>query len=233
MKRILLFALVLFCFTAPAFCGDGEWTADLTPYFWMAGQSGDSVVLGQENEIDISFSDVISNFDMGLAGHLEANKDRCTLFFDFQYINLSEKPNTVEIRVKNTVLEGGTAYRLHPAFEALGGVRIVNYKIELTPEILDPIEKSKTWVDPFIGGRAKAKVSDHFSLSGRFDIGGFSVGSDFSWNLILGGSYDLKRVSLLFGYRAWNVDYDSGEDLRELELDLTTSGPFIGLTLHL
>jgi hypothetical protein len=88
-------------------------------------------------------------------------------------------------------------------------------------------------VYPFVGGRAKAKVSDNFSVSGRFDIGGFGAGSDFSWNLILGGSYDLNRVSLLFGYRAWHVDYDSGEGLRELELDLTTSGPFLGLTLRI
>jgi hypothetical protein len=233
MKRIFLFALALFCFTAPAFSGDGVWTADITPYLWMAGQNGDAVVLGQPTEIDISFSDVIDNFDMGLAGHLEANKDRWTLLFDFQYVNVSDKPNTVEIRVKNTVLEGGTAYRLHPAFEALGGVRIVNYKLELTPEILDPIERSKTWVDPFVGGRAKAKVSDNFTVIGRFDIGGFSVGSDFSWNLILGASYDWERISLLFGYRAWNVDYDSGEALRELKLDLTTSGPFVGITFHI
>ena len=233
MKRVLLFTVVVLCFAASAFCGDGEWTTDITPYFWMAGQNGDAVVLGQPAEIDISFSDVISNFDMGLAGHLEANKNRCTLLFDFQYINVSDKPDTVEIRVKNTVLEGGGAYRLHPSFEAIGGVRIVNYKVELTPDLIEPIEKSKTWVDPFIGGRAKAKIADNFSVSARFDIGGFGVGSDFSWNLILGGSYDLKRVSLMFGYRAWNVDYDSGERLRELKLDLTTSGPFVGITFHM
>jgi hypothetical protein len=233
MKRILLFVVALFCFTTPAFCGDGEWTADITPYFWMAGMNGDAVVLGQPTEIDISFSDIIDNFDMGVAGHLEANRNKWTLLFDFQYLNVSEKPDSVEIRLKNTVLEGGTAYRLHPAFEALGGVRIVNYKLELTPDIIDPIESSKTWADPFVGGRAKAMVSDDFSVSGRFDIGGFGAGSDFSWNLILGGSYEFSRISLFFGYRAWNVDYKSSEGLRELELDLTTHGPFIGITFHM
>jgi hypothetical protein len=231
MKGILLFAFALF--TAQAFCGDGEWTADITPYFWIAGQNGDSVVLGQASEIDISFSDIIENFDMGISGHLEANKDKWTLLFDLQYINVSEKPDTVVIRVKNTVMEGGVTYRLHPAFEALGGVRIVRYKLELTPDLIEPIEASKTWADPFVGVRAKAQVVDNFSVSGRFDIGGFGAGSDFSWNLILAGSYDWERISLLFGYRAWNVDYDSGEGLRELELDLTTHGPFVGITFHI
>ncbi len=233
MIRIFLFALTLFCFIAPAYCGDGEWTADITPYFWTAGQNGDAVVLGQPVDIDISFSDVLDKLDLGLAGHMEANRNKWTLLFDFQHINVSEKPDTVIIRLKNNLVEVGTFYRLHPAFEAVGGARIVNYKLTLTPEFIDEIEGSKTWVDPFVGGRATAKISDSFSASGRFDIGGFGVGSDFSWNLILAGGYHFKRISLLFGYRAWNVDYDSGEDLTEFKVDVTTSGPFFGLTLHI
>ncbi len=83
--------------------GESRWKVDFTPYLWMAGLSGDVLVRDiPVRDIDVSFSDVINDLDMAFAGHLEATRDKWTILFDINYLNLSDKPNTVVVRLKNT-----------------------------------------------------------------------------------------------------------------------------------
>jgi len=210
---------------------DSRWRVDLTPYLWLAGQSGDVLVRNIEvRDIDISFSDVLEDLDMGFAGHLEATRNQWTILFDLNYVNISDKPNTVIVRLKNLTTEIGATYHITDAFEFLGGARIVRYKIELTPDQLSPREDSKTWVDGFAGLRASARVGESFVVSGRGDIGGF--GSDFSWNIILDGSYRIAPWgSLYFAYRWWEIDFGSNDD-NEFQVNILTHGPVLGLTFH-
>lgn len=49
-------------------------------YLWGAGIGGNSAA---GDDIDISFSDLIENLDLGFMGSLVASKDRWTLFADF------------------------------------------------------------------------------------------------------------------------------------------------------
>jgi hypothetical protein len=211
------------------------WRIDLTPYLWMAGMSGDAVLRGIPVEhIDISFSDIIEDLDFGFAGHLEATKNnKFTLFFDINYINISEKPQTVVVRVKNTVGELGATYHLGEVFEVLGGVRIIKWKLELTPsQIPTTFERSRTFGDPFVGARVRARVWRSLMLGARGDIGGFGVGSDFSWNIILEGSIPIARWgSIYIAQRWWNDDYGTN-DQKDFQLDLLTAGPIVGLTFH-
>lgn len=213
---------------------DSGWRVDLTPYLWMAGMSGDAALRGIPVEnIDISFSDIIKDLDFGFAGHLEATKSNFTLFFDINYINISEKPQTVVVRVKNTVGEIGATYHLGAVFEVLGGARIIKWKLELTPsQIPITIERSKTFVDPFVGARVRARLGKAFTLGARGDIGGFGVGSDFSWNIILDASIQVARWgSIYIAQRWWNDDYGTNDD-NDFQLDLLTAGPIVGLTFH-
>jgi opacity protein-like surface antigen len=60
------------------------------------------------------------------------------------------------------------------------------------------------------------------------DIGGFSVGSDFTWQTVAAVNYALSdRVSVSAGYRHLTVDYEDGGQLLDIEL----SGPLVGATL--
>ncbi len=209
-----------------------KWQFAFTPYLWMAGLSGNGVLRGVPvGDIDISFSDIIDDLDMALTGHFEARKNNWTLLFDLFYLNISEKPQTIAVRVKQTVTELGGTYHLNSWFEALGGVRIVKYRLELTPTPLDEplFEGSKTWADPFIGARAHAKLGKAFTVTARGDIGGFAIGSDVSYNVILGSYLQVARWGALnFGYRWWDVDYNTDND--NFTVDTLTYGPFIGMT---
>lgn len=209
-----------------------NWEFAFTPYLWMAGISGNGVLRGVPiGDIDISFSDIIEDLDMALTGHFEARKNNWTLLFDVFYVNISEKPQTVVVRVKQTVAELGGTYHVSPWFEALAGVRIVKYRLELTPTPLDEplVEGSKTWADPFVGARARAKVGSAITLIARGDVGGFAIGSDFSWNILLGGAIQVARWGAIdAGYRWWDVDYDTDDE--NFKVDTLQAGPFIGMT---
>lgn len=237
MRRAILVSIFIaaFCLASHAqestTSGTG-WTVDFTPYLWMAGQSGDVTVRGIiVRDVDISFSDAVKDLDMGLAGHLEATRGNWTLLFDAQYMNLSESPEVLIIRLKNTIAEIGGGYHLNPHFEVLGGVRIIKYRLELTPRNDRTYDQSKTWGDPFVGGQVSGKLGEKFTVSARGDIGGFGLGSDFAWNVNLAGSYRFARWGSFYIAQRWlDVDYKSEED--GLKINLLTAGPVLGLTFH-
>ena len=69
----------------------------------------------------------------------------------------------------------------------------------------------------------------------RGDIGGFGVGSDFSWQAIGAygfefGTYNGIRFSGVIGYRALYVDYVQGEGRQRYEYDMLQHGPILGIS---
>ncbi len=93
------------------------------------------------------------------------------------------------------------------------------------------LDKSGTmeWTDPIIGLRLRHKIGpgDEFQLRG--DIGGFGVGSKFSWQLAGGYSHDMKigdwTITNTVGYRALSVDYSNGTGSAQKGMDAIIHGP--------
>ncbi len=103
---------------------------------------------------------------------------------------------------------------------------------ELDFRFLPDVGMSKEWVDPFLGGRVRADLSERISFLVRTDFGGFDIGSasDFSWNILTVLGYHIsQRTSIWGGYRILDVDYDSGSGANLFEYDVTMSGPIVGL----
>jgi hypothetical protein len=65
----------------------------------------------------------------------------------------------------------------------------------------------------------------------RGDIGGFSVGSKFSWNASGYLGYSVSQMmSLWAGYRALGVDYESGSGNSKFVYDMLFRGPVLGVS---
>jgi hypothetical protein len=67
------------------------------------------------------------------------------------------------------------------------------------------------------------------------DVGGFDVGSKFSWQALAALDYEFKRTknvswSGMIGYKALSVDYSRGSGLTHYEYDMTMYGPIFGIT---
>jgi hypothetical protein len=96
-------------------------------------------------------------------------------------------------------------------------------------------EKSVGWVDPLVGLRLRHQFPPgwNFVLSG--DVGGFDVGSKFSWQALATLDYEFCRSknivwSGMIGYKALSVDYSRGSGLTLYNFDMTMHGPIFGVT---
>ena len=71
---------------------------------------------------------------------------------------------------------------------------------------------SRSWVDAVVGLRGKVALSEKVFFLGRFDVGG--GGSKFTYQLFGGLGYNInKKVALVGGYRALDVNYDKNNFL--------------------
>jgi hypothetical protein len=87
-----------------------------------------------------------------------------------------------------------------------------------------------SWVDPYVGARARFAVTERFFIGGRADVGGFGVGSEFTWQAFAGLGYAVSNhVDLEAGWRHLAIDYDGGD----VVFDATISGLVLGLGIRL
>ena len=236
--------------TATAAPGSG-WTFDVTPYIWGVAMSGEvqSGTLPAIN-IDMSFSDILDNLDAGLLGAFEARKGRWGMLFDAIYMKLEGSGTasrtgpaaataSAELEVTQTMFAAAVAYRAVERcapMDVIGGLRYA--KIEADAAIngsffaqTGTVARSaeKDWVDPYIGVRYLQPIAANWTLVSYLDIGGFGIGSDFTWQAILGANYEFsKTFAAKFGYRYLSVDYDKDGFI----YDMANSGLYLGLGIR-
>ena len=92
-----------------------------------------------------------------------------------------------------------------------------------------------SWVDPVVGARLRHQFAPAWNLVLSGDVGGFGVGSKFSWQAIAALDYEFSRTksvawSGMLGYKALSVDYSKGSGLSHYEYDMTMYGPIFGIT---
>ena len=144
----------------------------------------------------------------------------------------------VRMQVEQWLVKFGVTYQLGKwsleekgkrsiTVDALGGGRFWYLSANLdTSSIINP-SKTNQWVDPFIGASLKAEITERLLFNIRGDIGGFSVGSDFSWNApgVFGYRFT-KDITGLLGYRALYVDCKAGTS--SIRYNITIHGPIMG-----
>ena len=97
---------------------------------------------------------------------------------------------------------------------------------------------SQDWVDPVVGIRVNQTFSEGRQLQFLGDIGGFGVGSEFTWQVFAGYNHftPIGNGNTLFattiGYRAIGFDYDVGSGSNAQSYDLVLHGPIAGLSLR-
>lgn len=234
----------------PALVTD-TWQLSFTTYLWVPAMDGTQTVRGRSADVDISISDsfenLIENFKFGITGHIEARKDRLILFGDIMYLATeSDVDSTLlgdgDIEVAQGFFEAGVMYALvdNPVndnsarrfrVEPLAGVRLYYMDMELNFDALSRQPgRDETWVDGFVGVRTTVDLADRLTAFARFDIG--AGGSDLAWNAILGLDARLgknNRLSVVGGYRWFDIDYDDGSGNEKFEFDVLMHGPFLGI----
>jgi hypothetical protein len=222
---------------------DDRWHFFVAPYLWASGMEGSVGVKGVTTvPVDVSFGDVMENFDLGFLGRFEGRRNRTGFGIDVAYMNLGADvtgPVTGQLGlgadVRSLTAEGIFTYRVvgHDAQESfvdlIGGARYMKNRAGLArerdgEEIADT-SQTLDWIDALAGARARLPVVGKVALHGRTDIAG--LGSDFSWNLQ--GGVDVTfgtHWKTGAGYRYFDVDYDKGEGVERKIWQITYQGPY-------
>ena len=66
-----------------------DWKSFLAIYGWIPAITGDVKVKGLKNDVDITYSDIISNVDFFFMGHYEGFKGHWGIMLDGMYADLS------------------------------------------------------------------------------------------------------------------------------------------------
>jgi hypothetical protein len=190
--------------------------------------------------VDVSFSSVLENLELGGMFHLEAQKDRFAIFGDVIYMGLgSSGPDQLiktSIDVDEYVGELGFAYRFGEpgrSVSVIGGARYFKLDAVIRAGNQASVNRGFDFLDPLIGVRFNWAASEKFSLLGRADIAGFGLGSELTINAEAMFGYHLKgNTTLYMGYRVIAVDYEQGGGPDLFLYDVTTGGIMMGAAIR-
>jgi hypothetical protein len=92
-----------------------------------------------------------------------------------------------------------------------------------------------TWVDPLVGLRLRHQFMPGQELTLSGDVGGFGVGSEFSWQAVGAYRFHIGQAwgatwSGMLGYRALYVDYEKGAGDTLYQFDMLQHGPIAGMS---
>ena len=226
-----------------------KWKFLIEPYMMFPNMTGETGVRNLPSvNVDANVSDIFSRLQFGAMLYLEAKTDKWAITSDLLYMSLKQDitPNILinsgEVTAKQLGYELAGLYRILPFWEAGVGMRLnsINSEVNIlrntigggTQELLSA-SISRTWVDPIIITRFTHDI-DKWLFIVRGDLGGFGIGSDFTWQA---QGYVGYRFSKLFqtsvGYRAIGVNYDKGSGADRFRYDMITFGPNIRFGFNL
>ena len=235
----------------------GDWAFQLAPFVWATEVDGHATLKGQKGDLDLSFGDILNELDGMAMVEGEARKGRLGAFVNLVYGSISPSFDTplssINTDITYTSVGFGGYYRLGPydlssAAESDGPLLIVDpyagaryTHIDVDVDLnLGPGRSSsgdEEWIDPIVGLRTIWQLTPRWSVTAYGDVGGFGVGSDFSWlaSGLVGYRFDLfgdKDSKFLVGYRALYQDYSSGSGDNKFAWDVTIYGPVMALAVE-
>jgi len=209
-----------------------RWSFTLEPFLWLAGIEGEG---GDGSAPPVDIGENVSLFgqiDGGFLLALEARapEGRFSMLADGLYLSLADDEGSLQTDTDVWMVELGAGLPLGAsAWEAIAGLRYVD--LEFDTEIAGlGTDSQEDWIDPWVGARGTIPFGESWAFGCRADVGGFGVGTQFTWQALAGLEVDLgKSVRLDVGYRAISLDFDDGD----LEYDALIRGPLIALAFRL
>ena len=243
MKLIRYWFILLALVSTTAWSQDSDsWDWKIAPYLWTVGISGDLTIGDINQDIDVSFSDILSDFEVGGSVFSEFGKGNHAVHFDYTYIRLRPDPTPLpappfppdsELATKMTVNIFESAYNYRWKGQGGGafvlGARLMDIKMRMTLSDLPAVEIGPDWWDFFVGVKTQNKISANWDFNFYGTIG--TGGSDLPWTLqAMFGRRFSNDNRLGLGVRVWGVDYSENEGImgQFTRIDATFYGLLIG-----
>jgi hypothetical protein len=233
---------------AAAAADDDGWHFNVTPYLWFPGVSGSAGARGHDVSVHASPGDLLSNFQIGLMGTVEARKGRLVIPVDVMWIHLTDSKtvpfdtgdtgvNSVKLGLTETLVTPKIGYRIvdkeKVKIDALVGFRYwyIGQSLAFRPQLFNGLSTSQSWIDGIAGGKFEFALSPKASITVAGDAGGGGSQLDYQAVGVLGFRVGKKCV-LDLGYRYLYVNY-LGNLPASVLLNAHTSGAVLGVTFNL
>jgi hypothetical protein len=255
MKRTMLLGLVLVLGISTASYAS-TWTHAAGLYLWGVRANGTVQVGGTTHSIQMTGGDIIKTGNIGLGAHWEGYRNRWGFYLDGVYTRGSREFTEFGVKKEPKLSLGlfdfGAAYVLlgSPPARALrqegppadvpisfdfyfgGRYTYIDAKVDTTEgSSTGSYGGDASFVDPVIGIRGNFPITQTVLFLFRGDIGGFTLGSDFSSNVALALHWAVaQKWWLNFVYRWYTVDYKAGSGADDLRYKITHQGLIFGVT---
>jgi hypothetical protein len=230
---------------------DDAWHFAVSPYLWFPGVHGTAIgPNGNGLGFKASPSDLLSNFQIGLMGAVEARYKRIVTSMDIFWIRLEDDK---AIPLPPAISDGAIGAKIHATefflapkigyrfidqekikIDALTGFRFWHFgeSLSFNPSVLGlNFTGSQNFVDPLVGGRIQLDLSPKIVVNILGDVGGWNTGSKLEYQVAGLIGYRIKpALTLQAGYRYLNLDYRGSHPVT---FDFTTAGVLFGATLTL
>jgi hypothetical protein len=221
----------------------GDWTYNMSLYLWGAGQEGTTTVADgfPPADVELSFGDILDALDFATFAAGNANNGRFGLTVDLGYVNTGASADTpgtafggAEIDTETTFLTVTGEYLVastpRSKLWASGGLRYWDVSTDIDfsagTSAATSVGSGDSWVDPVLGLRGTADLSENSYMTGWFYGGGFGAGSEEMYDVFGGLGYRFTpRTNGIVGYRYYSVDREDGE----FAYDVSQQGPILGV----
>jgi len=239
-------AFALLLLLAPVAATAEDWSGRLTVYGWFTALDVEATVTGPRGRTatgggSADIGEVFDALNFAFFANAELRRGRWGLMGDLVYADLNFHRTTPRgVRrdldlnsVLGTALVAWRAYEDERAsFDLMGGARVVSMETVVSragPLVSLRLAATETWVDPVIGVRGRYAIGERTSLFALGNIGGFGMGSEFSWEVTAGVSHDLtERLTGEAAFRSLSIDHDAGAVDQTIEM----YGPMLGLSVR-
>lgn len=252
MKKLFLALMVVCAGSLPAHAQEEAWT-EVGGYLWAASMKGDTQIRNVSADIDVSFSDILENLDMGGMAYAEHRRGKWSFIGDGLYMKLSASDTlasngiltvTLDAEVKQIMAEGFVAYRGFEenygasrfGIDLLGGARYNSLEVDvgvqagllgLTTQASR--NRREEWTDGVVGLRAQYDHNNGWGTTVWADIGEGPDSHSYQVAGLVGYKFE-NNVKLFGGYRLYHAEYDQGTGVSRFGIDTDSSGPMLGVS---
>lgn len=227
----------------------GDWEHTILLYAMGAAIDGETTLGNLTVPVDLSMSDVFDALEFGAMAAWRVRNDTWSFTLDATYMGLGGSSTGErglvkgDVDVDQTTLMGTVGRRLTEHVELLASLAYFDLSADLRLTTTAPVSgvvtvreasQGASWVDPLIGLQYNVPFADRWRFNLRGDIGGFGVGSDFSYQWLVNvGWQATDAMRLVLGYRVIGFDYEDGNrgSRGYQRFDLTEQGPLAGIAV--
>lgn len=211
----------------------------VTIYGWLAGATGEFTPFAGAPSLEFnnSFGEALEDLDAAFFASGQFRRDRFVVIADVSYASLSR-----EGIVPPGIPASGEVSQL--AITALAGLRVeddADLKVDLlagarlwnldgrveVPLAGVSAAPDRTFVDPVVAARVNIGLAPRLSAIVNADIGGFGIGSDFTYQVVGTLNYRIARSTWVSaGWRHLHLDYEDAGTAFEG----SQTGPLLGVT---